>query len=428
MISDYRGYTTRLRELLASLADNGLRGDDSEVLGALDGQAAAELRDLVELPARRERGAFFTTGALRTKVLSSFDRSSTGVYFDPACGAGDLLVEAAMRMRVFDSFASTVEYWGERLLGCDVEPVFVETARLRLLLAAAYRSGQPPPREIPDTAFPYLLVGDGLGQNRLMDRCDHIVLNPPFGYVKAPRTTPWASGRISEAAFFLTRVLECSPAGVSIAAVLPDVLRSGSRYVKWRSIVGSMVEVTKIDIHGVFDESTDVDVFVLHGTRSDSATGSVPWVPKHEGTSVGDFFDVHVGAVVPHRDLETGPRHPFIWPRRLPRAGSFDPRGEWRRFSGTTFDPPFVAIRRTSRPGEKRRAGGVLVVGDLPVAVENHLLVAIPRDGSESSCLKLIDTLADRRTRDWIDRQIRTRHLTVPATRDIPWLGDDAGD
>ncbi len=426
MISDYRGYTSRLRELLVSIVDSGLRDHHTDLLRVLDGQAAAELRDLVELPVRRARGAFFTTGKLRAMVLSSFDHSGTGVYFDPACGAGDLLVEAAMRMPVFDSYLSTVEYWGERLMGCDVEPVFVETAKLRLLLAAAYRSGQPPPQEIPEDVFPWVVVGDGLAQERLAKRSSHIVLNPPFGYMKAPDNIPWAGGRISEAAFFLARVIEYSPPGVSIAAVLPDVLRSGSRYGKWRSMVESMVEVTKIEIHGVFDESTDIDVFVLHGTKSDPATGAVPWVPEHEDTSVGNYFDVHVGAVVPHRDPETGPRHPYIWPRRLPLAGSFDPRGEWRRFSGTTFDPPFVAIRRTSRPGEKRRAGGVLVVGDWPVAVENHLLVAIPKDGSASSCLALIDTLADKRTRDWIDSQIRTRHLTVSVTRGIPWLGDNA--
>ncbi len=426
MISDYRGYTSRLRELLVSIADSGLRDHHTDLLRALDGQAAAELRDLVELPARRERGAFFTTGVLRTKVFStSFDGHCADVYFDPACGAGDLLVEAAMRMPVFDSYLSTVEYWGERLMGCDVEPVFVETAKLRLLLAAADRSGQPPPQEIPEDVFPWVVVGDGLAQKRLAKRSSHIVLNPPFGYIKAPDNIPWAGGRISEAAFFLARVIEYSPPGVSITAILPDVLRSGSRYGKWRSMVESLVEVTKIEIHGVFDESTDIDVFVLHGTRSDSAMDAISWVPEHEGTSVGDFFEVHVGAVVPHRDPEAGPQHPYIWPRRLPVAGSFDPQGEWRRFSGTTFNPPFVAIRRTSRPGEKRRAGGVLILGDRAVAVENHLLVAIPKDGSESSCLDLIDTLADTRTRDWLDRQIRTRHLTVSATRDIPWLEDD---
>ena len=427
MISDYRGYTSRLRQLLVSLANGDLQGHFADLVGAVNGQAAAELRNLVELPERRERGAFFTTGSLRAKALSaSSDAGGDSIYFDPACGAGDLLIEAAMKLRVFDSFGATVEYWGERLMGCDLEPVFVETARLRLLLAAAYRSGQLPPRKIPDEVFPRLLVGDGLAQDDLASRSNHIVLNPPFGYVKAPDETRWAGGRISQAALFLTQVLDYSPPGVSITAILPDVLRSGSRYGRWRSTVESMVKISKIDIHGVFDDSTDVDVFLLHGTKSDSPLASVPWAPKHEGKSVGDYFDVHVGAVVPHRDPETGPRYPYIWPRRLPSSGSFDPHGEWRRFAGRTFDPPFVAIRRTSRPEEKRRAGGVLVLGDRPVAVENHLLVAIPRDGGESSCLELIDALADKRTRDWVDRQIRTRHLTVSATRNIPWLGKDA--
>ena len=402
---------------------DGLLRHRVAVESALDGQAATELKNLVSLSARRAHGAFFTTGELRSEALLN---SHDGVFFDPACGAGDLLVEAAMKMPPCGTFRETVRSWSERLLGCDVEPAFVETARLRLLLAAAYRSEHPGLEQIPDDAFPGLVVGDGLSQHRLASLSDHILLNPPFGYVDAPSGTAWADGRVSEAAVFFERVLDYSPTGVTITTILPDVLRSGSRYGKWRSMVESMVEVSEIETYGLFDETTDVDVFVLHGTRSDVPASQVGWVPRHQGASIGDFFDVHVGAVVPHRDPESGPTYPFIWPRRLPSSGSFNPEGILRRFRGRTFSPPFVAIRRTSRPGQSRRADGVLVLGDRPVAVENHLLVALPKNGRRSSCLELMGVLADKRTGDWLDRRIRTRHLTVSAISGLPWLDGEA--
>ena len=428
MISDYQEYTDRLRELLVSVADDGLLHHQTAVASALDGQAAAELRNLVPLNVRRERGAFFTTSELRRKALSASPNGTSGdVYFDPACGAGDLLVEAAKGMPVFDSFESTVEHWSGRLLGCDVEPYFVEAAKLRLLLAAAYQSGQPILGRIPSDVFPGLVVGDGLAQQPLANRSDHIVLNPPFGYVRAPNSATWARGRVSEAAVFLARLLEDAPVGASITAILPDVLRSGTRYRKWRALIESMVTISQIESQGVFDESTDIDVFLLRGTRSAVNDSDTQWADtRHVGEVVGDFFNVHVGPVVPHRDPESGPWHPFIWPKRLPSSGPFNPEGRSRRFAGRTFSPPFVAIRRTSRPGQKRRAGGVLVVGDYPVAVENHLLVALPKNDNESSCLDLMDVLEDQQTRDWLDRQIRTRHLTVSAIRGLPWLRPNA--
>lgn len=430
MISDYREYTSRLRQLLHSVAADGLTHHETAVESALDGQAATELRKLVALELRRERGAFFTTSELRRKAISVPSGGiRSGVYFDPACGAGDLLVEAAMRLPVLGSFDATVRHWGERLLGCDLEPEFVETARLRLLLAAAYRSSLPVPSPIPRDVFPGLVVGDGLAQRDLASRAHHIVLNPPFGYVSAPHGAAWADGRVSEAAVFLTRVAEYAPTGVSITAILPDVLRSGTRYWKWRNLMESMMAISQIESHGVFDRFTDIDVFLLHGTISGGRRGEAPWSnSRQDGEVVGDLFDVHVGPVVPHRDPKTGPWHPFIWPKRLPSSGSFNPQGKSRRFVGRTFMPPFVAIRRTSRPGQTRRADGVLVVGDRGVAVENHLLVALPKDGSESSCLDLTNVLEDQLTRDWLDARIRTRHLTVSAVRELPWLGSGADD
>jgi hypothetical protein len=78
-------------------------------------------------------------------------------------------------------------------------------------------------------------------------------------------------------------------------------------------------------------------------------------------------------------------------------------------------------VRRTSRPGDEHRAVATIVVCDRPVAVENHLLVCRPRDGSGTACQTLLDVLQRPETTSWLDRRICCRHLTVSAVRSIPW-------
>jgi hypothetical protein len=83
--------------------------------------------------------------------------------------------------------------------------------------------------------------------------------------------------------------------------------------------------------------------------------------------------------------------------------------------------PPFVAIRRTSRPGDRHRAIGTLITALQPVAVENHLIALRPKDGTVKACRELLYSLKDDRTTHWLDERIRCRHLTVAALNELPW-------
>jgi hypothetical protein len=218
-----------------------------------------------------------------------------------------------------------------------------------------------------------------------------------------------------------------SEPGTGIVAILPEVLRSGSRYEKWRSLFQQRVDLSKVEIVGQFDRHTDVDVFIAVGLiRKTRATGRANWIPSEKANerTIGDRFDVSVGAVVSYRDPHQGPWHPFIHARGIPAWEAVSSILQHRRFLGRTFQPPFVVVRRTSRPGDKHRAVGTIISGRSSIAVENHLLVLQPRDGTLEACRQLLRLLHESATSETLDRRIRCRHLTVSSLRDLPWRDD----
>ena len=83
-------------------------------------------------------------------------------------------------------------------------------------------------------------VGDGLDLLRGAPPAAHIVMNPPFTYRVAPPETKWASGRTSHAAMFLAAAVEGARPGTRLTAILPDVIRTGSRYDRLRSHIESL--------------------------------------------------------------------------------------------------------------------------------------------------------------------------------------------
>jgi hypothetical protein len=130
---------------------------------------------------------------------------------------------------------------------------------------------------------------------------------------------------------------------------------------------------------------------------------------------------VNVGAVVPHRHPRTGNEYAYLHAGNATAWGQISRIGERRKFSGRTFVPPFVAVRRTSRPGDPYRAVATLILGERRVAVENHLLVLTPRRGSIPLCVELIKVLKLAATTSFLDRRMRCRHLTVSSVSSVPW-------
>ncbi len=304
---------------------------------------------------------------------------------------------------------------------------FTDAAKARLALLARQRHGYFGP--LPKNwrrFFPKIRCANGLIQHSRVGEASHCLLNPPYGFTESPAGCGWAGGRVSEAAIFVVAVLEQMQTGTEMLAILPEVLRAGSFYQRWRGHVSSLAEIHNVTPYGIFDESADVDVFTLRVTRRDTASNPRvrrwPVPRKRKQTQkVEDFFDVHVGRVVPHRDAENGSLCPFIHPRRVPAWEEMRVFPEKRRFAGLTYQPPFVVIRRTSRPGHPYRAAATLILGDQPVAVENHLIVCEPKDGRAESGRELLRQLKTKMVNTFLDRRIRCRHLTVGAVAAIPF-------
>jgi hypothetical protein len=318
----------------------------------------------------------------------------------------------------------TLEKWGRQLTGTDLHSEFVESAKLRIVLLALHRHGVQTGVTSAAGLFPGIRVADGLTQFAAYERATHLFLNPPFCLINAPESCNWARGRITAAAVFILTALERSKPGTELLAILPDVLRSGSFTEQWRRRVEQLADVKSVKSYGIFDNTADVDVFLLRAVRRDVAQPrkSNRWTkaPVRKVKTVSDFFHVHVGRVVPHRDPETGENHPYIHPRCIPTWRIVRTFLENRRHAGLVYAPPFVAIRRTSRPGHPYRAAATIIAGTNPVAVENHLIVCEPKDGTLKSCKNLMRELKTEAVNQFLDARIRCRHLTVRAVASIP--------
>jgi len=408
--------------------------DEAHVAAALDGQPGERLRKLVTLPARRRSGAFFTGHVVADRAMGPYlaTLSEGSIVCDPACGVADLLIACARHLPLQQDLVATVASWGEQLRGLDIHPEFIRAAKARLVLQAIalgvpLRGCRLPPL---DQTFPHLKVGNAY-DGMTAAAVSHIVLNPPYGKVPAPPDCAWGSGKVSQAALFLDRCLADAAVGTHIVAILPDVLRTGTLYSRWRAAVEARASVESVEVVGAFDAWADVDVFILRMVVGElEPNRSIAWwkpPASIPGERVGERFDVHVGPVVPHRDKQLGNWHSYVHARLLPPWSLFSvDAGKRRRFRGRAFLPPFVAVRRTSAPRDKWRALATIVVGHRPVAVENHLLVLKPHDGSLEECKQLLAVLQDNRTNSWLDERIRCRHLTVGVLRDLPWWNSNA--
>ena len=393
---------------------------------ALDGQPSEVLRRTVPIETRRRLGAFFTGSELShiavRPIVHTLEKGS--VILDPACGVGDLLLACASRLsRQGDG---RVEAWGHRLVGRDVQPTFVRAAQLRLKLRAIELGlGTSNILGAKRRLFSNIRTGCGVADQAAIRDATHVLMNPPFARVQAPADCPWAGGLVSFAALFLSHCVAHAMPGTRVVAILPDVLRSGWNYRKWRAHVTNRSRIVSIRCRSRFARWADVHVFILSLVVQEPRKRvlvHVDWdKPRKNAESVGDHFRIGVGSVVHYRDPQRGAWQPYIVSRDLPAWDTVRSITRNRRYRGRLIAPPFVAVRRTSRPEHPHRAVGTLVRGSRPVAVDNHLLVLVPKDGTQRSCRALLRTLRNESTNLWLNRRIRCRHLTVDALTDLPW-------
>jgi len=394
---------------------------------ALNGQATAELRKVIALKTRRHYGAFFTGSKLAKKFISHCPAfPAKAIVHDPSVGGGDLLLAAASRLPKEKTLDKTLRRWGKMLTGTDLHPEFIRAAKIRLVLMARSRHGLKARGVMsPTKYFPGIRVADGLAQHKAFSEATHLFLNPPFGVVEAPADCKWAGGKITEAAFFVVAALERAQPGTQLLAILPDVLRSGSFTAHWRQRVEELAEVQLVKPYGIFDESADIDVFLLRVERREGQPNGKPfrWTKSstRKAKTVAHCFDVHVGRVVPHRDPKKGAWHPYIHARNVPTWEIVHEIETSRRYLGKVYKPPFVVIRRTSRPGHPYRAAATVIAGKKSVAVENHLIVCEPKAKTLKMCKKLMTKLQTQVVNQFLDDRIRCRHLTVGAVAAIPF-------
>ncbi len=429
--ASYVNSIERLAIQLTSFSSHNI--PNSEIHLVLDGQPMQVLRDRVPISTLKNSGAFFTHHTLSNKLVESIipDIEAGIPIRDPACGTGNLLLACARHLPIKSDINDTITAWGNQLHGHDIHPEFVRATKLRLLLLAIERGAKG---AIPDTdisnLFPHIKESDYLADSCLLKSND-IVVNPPYSIVQAPAQCTWASGIISNAALFMEKCVTTADPNTKIVALLPDVLRTGSRYSKWRELISTHAKIESINIVGQFDKLTDIDVFLLRMTTTgllNEQTNNIWWNVSEKINSpiniISDCFNVNVGPVVPHRDPDKGKWYPYIHAKILTPwdTVNIDTNFKKKRYPVTTYKPPFVVVRRTSRPGDKYRATGTIITGKQGVFVENHLIIMKPISGKVADCKQLLRYLQSDTVNKWLDKRIRCRHLTVSAVKNIPWI------
>jgi N-6 DNA Methylase len=395
---------------------------------ALNGELSKTLRRVVPIKTLQTYGAFFTPDPMADRLLSTLRKyvDTDTPILDPACGGGNLLLAQAKHLPIQSNLTSTIRNWGMLLHGSDLHSAFVRATKARLILLAAQRGKFYGEKLdfLPDL-LPNIVVRDGLLAplpNLSM------ALNPPFTRVPSPRSCQWATGKVSQAALFVTRCLEQIGPGLHIAAILPDVLRSGTNYRAWRAWISERSDILKMEQLGRFDAETNVDVFMLVLRSRDTTQKKRKiqdfWIklPKNlqETATIATHCKVNVGRVVPFRDAEIGNEYPYLEIKDAPAWGRTKEL-PIRRFDGVTYKPPFVAVRRNSRSDDANRAVATLVTGKRKIAVENHLIVISPLEGTVAACQQIMRVLSNPKTNNWLNTVINCRHLTVKAISSIPW-------
>lgn len=381
----------------------------------------------------KSKGAFFTSYDVAAELSGYVCRNGSKVrVLDPACGAGDLLLAHLAHQKVPLSLKEALVVYNQFVLGSDVESVFVECTKLRIIHYALLQGCHWDLDSLEEgkTLLSSITCADALSSDVWKDGYDVVLMNPPYFSLGEYQGDIWGAKRITAAAAFLEKAISHSADGVQILAILPDVLRSGSRYAKLRNLIRQASANLNVRILGRFDHMADVDVFFLDVTRGTGTLAGIgDWAQAELAESaLGDYFEVRVGPVVPHRDPVEGNEYPFLSAKTCSPWIELESPTLKRRYLGKTYKGPFVVVRRTSSPSDKKRCVPTVIAGSADYAVENHLIIIKPIDGLLETCRELANYLKRVEVNDWVNQRIRCRHLTVSALKEMPFDKSEVGD
>lgn len=392
----------------------------------LDGATSDAINALLGRELRRNDGIFFSGPAWASRLREALPHGPFTRFVDPSCGVGDLLLEMARHLPLADTLTATLTDWAGRFSGMDLHAPLAQLAWYRLQALAMRRHGvTTAAADALDGPASRFDAVDALARPWMLRAGDCVLMNPPFNPIASPAWSSCSGGRVSAAALFLERALTDAPDGVTIVALLPEALRSGSRFARLRELIHARGRVHQFAACGRFSHEADIDVAILSvtiGTATD-APGDVARDAERSQT-LSDLATVRVGTIVPHRDPRGRKAHPYLDVDGAPMWAETQVHAR-ERFKGKTFRPPFVVVRRTSSPSDRERARATLIRGRDAVMVENHLLVLMPKQRTLTACRQLVETLKDPRTTAWLNEALRCRHLTVGVMKQLPiWTED----
>ncbi len=434
IISSFSAYNRELSDiLLQTNLSTLIKNNDKQLTKLLNGRASIVLQQTIPQDIRKDAGIFFTNHRLAEQIAEKISGLLIrGIKVaDPACGAGDLLLTCAEYLPVAGCLAKTIDIWSSLISGSDLFKEFVMATKLRLILLAAIKSKDTSAIEriiSESKTFPGLKIADILSTDNTYQDANCIVFNPPFGQMKATADCNWATGKIQIAAWLMERLIRSANPNQHIVALLPDVLRSGTRYEKWRNTISSMSSSVIVEIAGRFDSETDIDVFILHAIVRSENENAIQWpenifsVKNNYTNTVSDYFNVCVGTIVPHRDPKEGSLYPYLHARNARQGQILNNISETIHTNRRVFTSPFVVLHRTSSPDDNPRCVVSIVNENQEVAIENHLIVLQAKNGKMNLCKRLIKVLGSQKTNNFLNQRIRCRHLTVPSINEIPWI------
>ena len=422
IMNQFATHTQRLKDLI----QHQRHLDKTDLAEAVDLDSIdSVMRSYLSISQMKDAGSFFTGQKLATAAVNQLGAPITfsSKVLDPTCGAGNLLIECSRKLGIEGTLSETLEKWGKVLHGFDLHKSFIDAAKVRIALEALSRGCRLDcSLETAVLYLPNIQVADAMEISPAELSCiSHLVMNPPFIYWPSPSIGFWKKGKVNAAGIVTAHYLQFAPDNCSISAILPDVLRSGSRYQEFRDFIERRMTAAKCHLWGRFNRKTDIDVFLLSGYIG---TDSYPtlWKEKNAGNTVlSDYFNVLTGPLVSYRDPEQGMEYPYIHAKNARSGVELNEIHETRFFTGRVIEPPFVVIKRTSSPSDKMRAKATLInVSASEVAVENHLIVAQPKSKKLQDCRRLMKVLASNKTNHFLNQRIRTRHLTCSAVKEIP--------